>query len=160
MTTTIKAIQTRYKGFHFRSRSEARFAVFCDHCGIQWQYEAEGFNLGEDGLYLPDFWIATAQCWVEIKPTNEGHDETKKWKALVNGNPGKGLIVFNSDFERPLFWMMSAGTTVILNERRCISREHVMDVIVARLHGNLTKVDSAVIAAKSARFEHGESGAT
>lgn len=35
----IKPIQTRYKGYHFRSRLEARWAVFFDALGIAWKYE-------------------------------------------------------------------------------------------------------------------------
>jgi hypothetical protein len=32
----IVAIPTRYKGYHFRSRLEARWAVFFDALGIKW----------------------------------------------------------------------------------------------------------------------------
>jgi hypothetical protein len=41
----IKPIETRYRGYKFRSRSEARWAVFFDVAGIAWQYEPEGFDL-------------------------------------------------------------------------------------------------------------------
>lgn len=40
-----KAIQTVYKGYKFRSRLEARWAVFFDALGITWQYEKEGYEL-------------------------------------------------------------------------------------------------------------------
>lgn len=63
---TIKAIETRYRGYRFRSRLEARWAVFFDALGVKWEYEKEGFNL--DGLcYLPDFWLPERRIWVEIK---------------------------------------------------------------------------------------------
>lgn len=42
----IKPIQTAYKGYLFRSRTEARWAVFFDHLGWQWEYEQEGCDLG------------------------------------------------------------------------------------------------------------------
>src|SRR6185312_12091628 len=62
----LKAIQTVYKGFKFRSRLEARWAVFFDVAGIKWEYEKEGFDL--DGLwYLPDFWLPELNYWVEVK---------------------------------------------------------------------------------------------
>lgn len=48
----IKAIQTRYKGYNFRSRLEARWAVFFDALGIKWEYEPEGFEFGESGATL------------------------------------------------------------------------------------------------------------
>jgi len=67
----IKAIETVYKGYRFRSRLEARWAVFFDALGIKWEYETEGFDLEEFGRYLPDFTICNgygeAKCWIEIK---------------------------------------------------------------------------------------------
>jgi len=52
----LKAIQTLYKGYRFRSRLEARWAVFFTEMNMPWQYEAEGYEL-PSGRYLPDFWI-------------------------------------------------------------------------------------------------------
>ena len=52
----LKAIQTRYKGCHFRSRLEARWAVFFDALEIAWEYEPQGYMTPE-GPYLPDFWL-------------------------------------------------------------------------------------------------------
>lgn len=63
---SIKAIETRYAGCRFRSRLEARWAVFFDSLGIEWEYEPEGFEL-PSGWYLPDFWLPEGQAWVEIK---------------------------------------------------------------------------------------------
>lgn len=51
----LKAIQTEYKGYLFRSRLEARWAVFFDACGVKWEYEPEGYDLGGGLYYLPDF---------------------------------------------------------------------------------------------------------
>lgn len=51
----LKAIQTEYKGYLFRSRLEARWAVFFDECGVRWEYEPEGYDLGDGIHYLPDF---------------------------------------------------------------------------------------------------------
>lgn len=53
----IKAIETRWKGYRFRSRLEARWAVFFDACGYQWEYEPEGYELEGGIRYLPDFKI-------------------------------------------------------------------------------------------------------
>jgi hypothetical protein len=54
---TIKAIETVYKGYRFRSRLEARWAVFFDTLGIEWVYEPEGFETTDGYRYLPDFRI-------------------------------------------------------------------------------------------------------
>lgn len=66
----IKAIETHYKGYRFRSRLEARWAVFLDRAGIAYRYEPQGFDL-DDLLYLPDFWLPVQKCWLEIKPKTE-----------------------------------------------------------------------------------------
>jgi len=52
----MEAIQTFYKGYHFRSRLEARWAKFFDALRIKWVYEPEGFK-HQDTWYLPDFWV-------------------------------------------------------------------------------------------------------
>lgn len=38
-----QAIDTRYRGYLFRSRLEARWAVYFDAIGLRWEYEREGF---------------------------------------------------------------------------------------------------------------------
>ena len=51
----MRAIETEYKGYRFRSRLEARWAVFFDACGVRWEYEPEGYVLPGGRYYLPDF---------------------------------------------------------------------------------------------------------
>lgn len=69
----IKAIQTEYKGYLFRSRLEARWAVFFDFCGVEYEYEPEGYDLGNGLTYLPDFLLhggderACGDLYVEVK---------------------------------------------------------------------------------------------
>ena len=58
----VKAIQTRYAGHHFRSRTEARWAVFLDALGVPWQYEPEGYETAA-GPYLPDFRLTLDPGW-------------------------------------------------------------------------------------------------
>lgn len=63
----IQAIETVYNDLRFRSRLEARWAVFFDALGVEYAYEPEGFELGDAGRYLPDFWLPQLKLWVEIK---------------------------------------------------------------------------------------------
>lgn len=71
----MKVIETKYKGYYFRSRLEARWAVFFDACGVKWEYEPEGFSLDNGLCYLPDFllhdvWVRNRykqDLWVEVK---------------------------------------------------------------------------------------------
>lgn len=64
----MKAIETEYKGYRFRSRLEARWAVFFDKLGLKWEYEPEGLELPTGEWYLPDFYIELWECYIEIKP--------------------------------------------------------------------------------------------
>lgn len=79
----IKAIETRYKGYRFRSRLEARWAVFFDTVGLRYEYEKEGFDLGSSGLYLPDFWLPEIKAWFEVKGPDPTEEEHKKAAALA-----------------------------------------------------------------------------
>ena len=63
----IKAIETKYAGCRFRSRLEARWAVFFDTWGVPWEYEPEGFTLSNGTRYLPDFLLTESGTWVEVK---------------------------------------------------------------------------------------------
>lgn len=109
----IKAIETVYKGYRFRSRLEARWAVYFDALGVAWEYEKEGFDLGEDGWYLPDFWLPKHGIWVEIKPMEVSRQDVgdflgeetfwadvpyiaatdAEWKKMERTLPGGPLIV-------------------------------------------------------------------
>lgn len=55
MENRIKAIETYYNGYRFRSRLEARWAVFFDTLGVSYEYEPQGFKLPNGMCYLPDF---------------------------------------------------------------------------------------------------------
>lgn len=54
-TKKVQAIETEYGGYKFRSRLEARWAVFFDTIDIEWEYEPEGYELPSGKRYLPDF---------------------------------------------------------------------------------------------------------
>jgi len=73
MADHSSVIPTEYKGYRFRSRTEARWAVFLDSAGEPWEYEKQGYDL-PTRKYLPDFWLQDMNCWLEIKgekPTAE-----------------------------------------------------------------------------------------
>lgn len=60
-TLTIQAIETLYAGYRFRSRLEARWAVFFDRLNVPYEYEPQGFAV-DDVQYLPDFLIHDTGC--------------------------------------------------------------------------------------------------
>ncbi len=79
----IKAIETRYKGYRFRSRLEARWAVFFDKMGWNWKYEHQGYEIGwEDTIpWLPDFEI-------EIPFSDDMKDDiVQSFYVEVKGDP-------------------------------------------------------------------------
>lgn len=67
----LKAIPTHYNGYKFRSRLEARWAVFFDNAGIAYEYEPEGFYNSDGACYLPDFYLPQENMYVEVKPPRE-----------------------------------------------------------------------------------------
>lgn len=62
--------------------------MFFDALGVTWEYEKEGFDLGEHGWYLPDFWLPNMGIWAEIKPPVASLKERQKaykLSSLIRG---------------------------------------------------------------------------
>lgn len=123
----MHAIETEYAGYRFRSRLEARWAVFFDTAGIDFQYEPEGFEFGYrlehgggswsvDGTwerpfrYLPDFWLPDHNAWVEVKGRWTPDDAWRFLNAAAcladNYTPrpeGVGVIIAGDIFRQPRY---------------------------------------------------------
>ena len=99
----LKAIETRYKGYRFRSRLEARWAVFFDALGIAWEYEKEGYDFGKVGRYLPDFWLPSLDCWIEIKGQLPTESERALCTELAEGS-GRLVHLFWGQVGPDSFW--------------------------------------------------------
>jgi hypothetical protein len=85
---TIQAIETHYAGHRFRSRLEARWAVFLNHLDVPWAYEPQGYVVNGTP-YLPDFlvWPNTDMAfWLEIKGACPNDDELAKARGLAEGS--------------------------------------------------------------------------
>ena len=97
----IRAIGTRYAGCFFRSRLEARWAVFFDVLDIDWEYEPDGFRL-PSGAYLPDFRLPTMQCWVEVKPRMLTRPELVRAYELASATEAEGwrFLALEGDIPR------------------------------------------------------------
>jgi hypothetical protein len=78
---SIRNIPTRYNEITFRSRREARWAVFWDELGVKYFYEYEGFQL-QSGWYIPDFWLPHLKIWVEIKANEPSQEALNKAKEV------------------------------------------------------------------------------
>lgn len=79
----IRAIPTAYAGCKFRSRAEARWAVFFDAMDLKWEYEPEGYVLSS-GPYLPDFFLPEVKegTFVEVKGAKPTREEESKARDL------------------------------------------------------------------------------
>ncbi len=62
----VAAIETKYRGELFRSRTEARWAAFLDALGVTREHEPQPFEIGGMG-YLPDFFLPGLGVWLEVK---------------------------------------------------------------------------------------------
>ena len=100
----IKAIETEYKGYKFRSRLEARWAVFFDNAGIEWMYEPEGYKLSDGTMYLPDFYLPGPDCFFEVKGVMTDVDK-HKIEMLIRDSE-KPVIIGdgNMEFTACDFW--------------------------------------------------------
>lgn len=210
----IKAIETHYKGYRFRSRLEARWAVFFDDLRLRWEYETEGFDI--DGTrYLPDFRVWTPQgepMWYEVKPAHILSDTKferfrraiedergmqtrvsllsgdplehleRRWHAPTNGcamsndfcprcaffHPAAYGIYFQRGCARedvsfgcePCDAETPGGGQNELQEgfARTMVRPYKGSLLIDEMAYDRVKfiVESAALAARSARFEHGE----
>src|SRR5262245_29876826 len=169
----VKAITTVYKGYRFRSRLEARWAVFFDSLRIKYRYEVEGFDL--DGVYyLPDFWLPHIVpelaadgwgLWVEIKPLPISDDELKKVVSLVEKTKHNALVFQGDPWPGEYAVLKVSGTHVSppeLYEGLSFVQEdsgyiHLKSSSFSSYPASYVgDLQRAYAAARQARFEHGE----
>ncbi len=177
----MKAIETIYHGYRFRSRLEARWAVFFDQLGIPYQYEPEGFDLDEAGWYLPDFWLPELHCWVEIKPwpPNEDNNDVHKCLNLSRATQCRVLLIYGNPWLDDYYIAHYKGGKLtgcfmyFALCRKCdtelwLSSDTSWDDLALNndpscqtdegLSSDAPRLIAAYTAARQARFEHGEYG--
>lgn len=178
---SIAPIETKYKGYRFRSRLEARWAVFFDAANIAWEYEKEGYSV-KGSYYLPDFYLPQQAAFFEVKGTADYNeallqnlaDLTGKRVILAVGNipegrdwkcDGKwqGFRTFfpagepENDFavawgDRDMFLSCDGcGSIRLMNELYATLKDGCCE------GSRLMALGFAFEAARSARFEHSQS---
>lgn len=172
-------IQTSYRGYLFRSRLEARWAVFFDSLGIRWNYEPEGYHLSSGDMYLPDFHLPNFcgmdGIFVEVKP-ELGIDRKARQLAMDSGIPVLMACGIPSARVYTLLDYHNASEHAT-EQSVCFDSKYLRQQEVGdgyRLFyfpgyenddGTIDEqfIDSAVLAAikraRSSRFEHGQEGA-
>lgn len=121
----MKVIETNYNGYKFRSRLEARWAVFLDELGWAWEYEKEGFVLDDNSCYLPDFYLPRLKTYIEVKPDSVSEKDIEKCKLLSYGlGSNFNVILVNglpSPIQYPLFycgeWLCDATLTTYIRAK-------------------------------------------
>lgn len=157
----IKAIETRYAGCRFRSRLEARWAVFFDHLKIEWRYEPQGFQL-PSGSYLPDFHLpeflthesTLVGTWVEIKGRAVDQRETDLLFDLKR-ETGQAVFVLEGDVPQRATCIHQGLPTLMAS--RPLSMTEGRRYMDGNCFIHDRNLEDALTAARSARFEHGES---
>lgn len=110
MNNTPIPITTEYNDYRFRSRLEARWAVFFDSLGITYKYEEEGYDLGDGVRYLPDFWLPRHDCWIEIKKGEPSAEELHT-AGLLAAQSGKWVDIFAGDPHPGTFKVIALQST-------------------------------------------------
>ena len=86
---------TMYQGIRFRSRLEARWAIFFTELGIEWEFEKEAFDT-KYGYYLPDFFLPELNKWFIVKGQVLESDERKKVADVCEMTETVALIACGS----------------------------------------------------------------
>lgn len=166
----MKPIETVYRGYRFRSRLEARWAVFFDSLGLRWEYEPEGFEFSDGTRYLPDFfvhWSAQKPArlkkfdavgyWVEIKGRESSAKEDSKMQMLCANSKHHGYIFSGVPGGEQIKSFSSNGNAVMAKPFSCYSLS--LTAIVMCCPERVVTDDAlfdAIRAARSARFEFGD----
>ena len=138
----IKAIPTFYNGIRFRSRIEARWALFYDEIGVKWEYEKEGFDLGKDiGWYVPDFYLHELDIWIEIKGGFPTILERRKLEAMKESGIAENVYVFYGPIPSFYVGIENEGYTILPGISGMaldrIDEDDEADIIICRTHNGL-----------------------
>lgn len=82
LNMTHEPIPTEHFGIFFRSRLEARWAIFFDLIGLKYEYEPDCFDLNGN-WYTPDF-LLLDHVFAEVKPTYWHWNQASYMSLIVN----------------------------------------------------------------------------
>jgi len=176
----MKAIETEYAEHLFRSRLEARYAVFLDTVGEKWVYEPDTYDLDGE-WYLPDFWLPRMNCFLEIKGPQPTESEIRKCRKLQYHSGKAVLIAYGLPNQNEMIWFAwdsgdSGGgmdeypvkwgldenrqLTLVLRDynpnRTYFSEEWKVAFVPSDDWADMALVQPAITKAKQARFEFGQ----
>jgi hypothetical protein len=90
----MRPIETKYRGETFKSRMEARWAVFFDTLDVEWTYEVCQYESPTAGRYTPDFLVRAGSelALAEVKPEWPTGMEVHKFRA-ASGKSGLPVAI-------------------------------------------------------------------
>jgi hypothetical protein len=168
-----KAIETRYRGVLYRSRLEARWAVFFHHLNLDYSFEPEGFEL-PFSWYLPDFYVREWNAYVEIKDRDGyGPDAVIKGFELQQATGKMVILLVGRPYPGKYVGLTWPGDTLAVGGEFARCSHCDSGIALSRNGSHITLLDNgcfnahstytlnkqlaeAYRAAISARFEHGE----
>jgi len=167
----MEPIETEYKGYRFRSRLEARWAVIFEWMRVDWKYEPEGFTLPNEGRYLPDFYLPDFEAilqqttparksgiWIEVKGGEATQNERAKARELARESGLPTLIVCGVGESDVVWFYPHHGGQPMKNNLIDVLSYMMYHNFKDGLYGCCLDAEIALEKARSARFEHGEKG--
>jgi hypothetical protein len=105
MAERTESKETEYNYVTYRSRTEARWAVFFDELGITNEYEKERITLSNGQTYLPDFYLPEFNAYLEVKPNDDKIVTEESFKARklsedLNGSDTKVWLAMGGPTEQ------------------------------------------------------------
>lgn len=110
---TVKAIETKFDGYKFRSRIEARWAMVFKLLGQPYEYEKEGYDLGGE-WYLCDFWLPKDAAWIEIKGKKPSRIEVARLRLLSQHTQCRAAYIFFGPIPSPETWRKTWQTISVV----------------------------------------------
>lgn len=142
----LQSIQTRYAGYFFRSRTEARYAVMLHALGVDFEFELQGWQLPR-GSYLPDFYLPRLSAWLEVKGREPLASDFDICQSLADES---GQSVYLTD--GPPNWLTACHVL-----RPGLPPERMfLNAALRQWECFDPDIAKAIVMAQSARFEFGE----
>ena len=146
----IRAIQTFFDGFRFRSRTEARFATMWKALGWHYQYEMEGFAL-EKGPFLPDFYLTDCAVFFEVKGVMPSDHEVGLCTSLADAHDCTVFLAVGQPEHDAAVYRFPPHEGYLISTLR---------TELGSLGASPDEIERAVLCARSAQFEHGQKPVT
>ena len=153
----LKAIETRYRGYRFRSRTEARWAVFLDALCEPWEYEKQGYALSDGSAYLVDFFLPRQDCYLEIKGAKPTEREIERASLLAQGNDVAVVLFHGCPLDQVgTYFNFSMRSEVVLTYLHFPKQLSFSLSADKARQWRFPELQQAAYQARSARFEFGE----